>query len=156
MRRTDREVKELSDKLHIIEQAKIVHLAMFDDAYPYIVPLHFGYAYDDGTLILYLHCAKEGHKLDLIRKNPNVCIEMDCGIELVSGGENPCMYGARYASVIGRGRAEIVSDTAEKIRGLSLLMQHQTERSFAFTEQMAESVAVIRIVVSDFTAKARA
>ncbi len=156
MRRADREVKNIKDILHIVEKAKIVHLGMFDDNYPYIVPLHFGFEYVDNTLILYLHCAKEGHKLDLIRDNSNVCIEMECDIELVSGEEIPCMYGSYYASVIGRGTAEIVSDTREKIKGLSLLMKNQTKKSFEITEKMVATVSVIKIVVSSFTAKSRA
>ena len=155
MRRADREVKDIKDIIHIVEKAKIVHLGMIDDNYPYIVPLHFGFEYVDNTLILYLHCAKEGHKLDLIRDNPNVCIEMECDIELVSGQENPCMYGSYYASVIGRGTADIVSDTREKIKGISLLMKNQTEKSFEITEKMVASVSVIKIVVSSFTAKSR-
>ena len=156
MRRADREVKNIKDILHIVEKAKIVHLGMFDDNYPYIVPLHFGFEYVDNTLILYLHCAKEGHKLDLIRDNPNVCIEMECDIELVSGEEIPCMYGSYYASVIGRGTAEIVSDTREKIKGISLLMKNQTKKSFEITEKMVATISVIKIVVSSFTAKSRA
>ena len=52
-----------------------------------------------------MHCAKEGHKLDLIRSNPNVCIEVESDVELISGGDVACKYGASFASVIGRGRA---------------------------------------------------
>ena len=92
----------------------------------------------------------------MIRDNPNVCIEMECDIELVSGEEIPCMYGSYYASVIGRGTAEIVSDTREKIKGISLLMNNQTKKSFEITEKMVATVSVIKIVVSSFTAKSRA
>ena len=74
MRRKDREVTNIIEILQIIEKAKVLHLALFDADYPYIVPLHYGYEYTEGILIFYMHCAKEGHKLDLIRSNPNVCI----------------------------------------------------------------------------------
>ena len=37
-----------------------------------------------------MHCAKEGHKLDLIRSNPNVCIEVESDVELISGGDVAC------------------------------------------------------------------
>ena len=74
MRRKDREVTNIIEILQIIEKAKVLHLALFDADYPYIVPLHYGYEYKEGILIFYMHCAKEGHKLDLIRSNPNVCI----------------------------------------------------------------------------------
>lgn len=76
------------------EKAKVLHLALFDADYPYIVPLHYGYEYTEGILIFYMHCAKEGHKLDLIRSNPNVCIEVESDVELISGREVACKYGA--------------------------------------------------------------
>ena len=81
--------------------------------------------------------------------------ELECNVELISGGDAACKYGSTFASVIGRGTAEIVGDEAEKIRGLQLLMKHQTGRDFAFTAEMAAPVAVIRITLSDFSAKAR-
>lgn len=84
MRRKDREVTNIIEILQIIEKAKVLHLALFDADYPYIVPLHYGYEYKEGILIFYMHCAKEGHKLDLIRSNPNVCIEVESNVELIS------------------------------------------------------------------------
>ena len=155
MRRKDREVTELSDILGIVDGARVLHLGLFDEGYPYIVPLHYGYEYRDGKLIFYMHGAKEGRKLDLIRHNPNVCVELECGVEPISGGDVPCRYGAAYASVIGFGKAEIVTDEQRKIHGLKLLMAHQTGRDFEIDGGMAASVAVIAAEVAAFTAKAR-
>lgn len=155
MRRKDREVTAIDEILQIVDKAKVLHLGLFDGEYPYVVPLHYGYEYADGTLVFYLHSAKEGHKLNLIRENPNVCVELECDVELVSGGEVPCKYGASYASVIGRGHAETVPDEQEKIKGLSLLMLNQTGREFAFSGEMAASVEVIKVTVPEFTAKSR-
>lgn len=39
-----------------------------EDGYPYAVPL--SYTYNDGKI--YFHCAKTGHKLDLIKRNNKV------------------------------------------------------------------------------------
>ena len=155
MRRKDREVTNIDEIKQIIERAKILHLGLFDSEYPYIVPLHYGYEFTEEKLVFYLHSAKEGHKLDLIRVNPNVCIEMECDVNLVSGGEVPCKYGATFSSVIGRGRAEVLDDVQEKIKGLALLMKNQTGQEFTINEQMASAVEVIKVVVDEFTAKAR-
>ncbi len=155
MRRKDREVTEIAEILRIVDSAKILHLSLFDGEYPYIVPLHYGYEYSDNTLTFYMHGAKEGRKLDLIRSNPHVCIELECDVELVSGGENPCKYGSAYASVIGRGIAEIVEDDQEKVKGLELLMKNQTGRTFRIDSRMAASVAVLKVSLSGFTAKSR-
>ena len=155
MRRKDREVTDIQPILHIIEKAKILRLELFDGEYPYVVPLHYGYEYAENRLVFYMHSAKEGHKLELIADNPRVCVELDGEAELISGGEVPCMYGSSFASVMGRGTAEIVSDENEKIKGLSLLMKHQTSRDFAITGEMTATVAVIRVTVNEFTAKSK-
>lgn len=155
MRRSDREVTDINSILEIVGRAKILHLGLFDGEFPYIVPMHFGYEFNDGRFVFFLHSAKEGHKLDLIKDNPNVCIEMECDVNLISGGEVPCKYGSEYASVIGRGHAELVEDEEEKIKGLKLLMENQTGRCFEIDGKMAESVEVIKVVISDLSAKAR-
>jgi len=154
MRRKDREVTDINEILKIVDKAKILHLGLFDDEYPYIVPLHYGYEYKDGNLIFYMHCAKEGHKLDLIRNNHNVCVELECDVELISGEDIPCKYGSTFASVIGKGHSEILEDEQEKITGLKLLMKNQTGRDFEIDERMANTVGVIKVTVHSFTAKA--
>ena len=155
MRRKDREVTDINDILRIVQEAKILHMGLFDADYPYIVPLHYGYEYVDGKLVFYMHCAKEGRKLDLIKKEQHVCAQLECNVNLVSGGECPCNYGSTYASVIARGIATIVADEIEKMHGLQLLMSNQTGRHFAINSVMANSVEVIKIISDSFTAKAR-
>ena len=85
--------------------------------------LNSRYEYAGNQLVFYLHCAKEGHKLDVMQENPHVCVELETNVELVSGGDVPCKYGASFASVFGRGKAELVENEQEKIKGLKLLMQ---------------------------------
>lgn len=155
MRRKDREVTDIDRIERIIAKAGILHLGLFDEDYPYIVPLHYGFERKDGTFVFYLHGAKEGHKLDIIRKDNRVCIELECGVELISGGDTACKYGASFSSVIGRGRAEIVEDPAEKIHGLKQIMLAQTGRDFEIDSRMAAAAAVIKITLDSFTAKER-
>lgn len=155
MRRKDREITGAEEILGIVDKARILHLGLLDEGYPYVVPLHYGYEYADGRLVFYMHGAREGHKLDLIRKDPRVFVELECDVDLISGGDVPCSYGSSFASVMGRGRAELVDDEQEKLRGLGLLMEHQTGRRFTMDGRMASAVAVIRVVVPEFTAKAR-
>lgn len=155
MRRKDREITNQEDMLQIIKNAQILRLALFDDEYPYIVPMHYGYTLEDSKIVFYMHSAKEGHKLDLISKNPNVCLEVEKDMEIVSGGDVPCKYGATFSSIIARGKAEIVEDTNEKIQGLKLLMMHQVNKDFEINEQMANMVCVIKVTVDQITAKAR-
>ena len=84
MRRSDREITDLGEILSIINDCKVIHLAMVDDGEPYLLPLNFGYACEGGAFSFFCHSAREGRKLDILRKNPIVAFEMDCRGELQS------------------------------------------------------------------------
>ena len=90
----------------------------------------------------------------MIRANPRVFIEMDCD-RIPFEGEKPCQYGLAYASIMGRGTAVIVEDVEEKKMAMSVLMKTQTGKDFAFEDRLVSMVAVIRIDVSEYTAKKR-
>lgn len=155
MRRADREVTDAGKIREILENAKIVHIGMVDDGRPYVVPMHYGYQYENGVLTLYMHGAKEGRKCDILAKNPQVFIEIETDVEDASGGDIPCNYGAFYASIMGDGKAAILTDTAEKVEALQILMRTQTKRGFVITEQMSRNVQVFRVIVPHLTAKCR-
>lgn len=78
MRRKDREVSDFDEMMKIIAKCDTCRVAMFDETFPYIVPLNFGTEVVDNQLYLYFHGAKIGKKIDLMRTNKNVSFEMDC------------------------------------------------------------------------------
>ena len=155
MRRKDREVTDTGEIENIIKKAKVVHVGMIDGDVPYVVPLQYGYVFKNGKLTLYLHSAKEGRKIDIIKKNPRVFVELETNVSPISGGDIPCKYSSAYSSVMGEGTAEIVSDTNEKIFGLECIMETQTGNNFTVTEEMISSVNVIKISLPHLTAKSR-
>ncbi|MBR0208334.1 MAG: pyridoxamine 5'-phosphate oxidase family protein [Oscillospiraceae bacterium] len=154
MRRKDREITNAGEIREILARARVMHLGLYDGEYPYVVPMHYGFTFEDGKLTLYAHCAKEGRKLNLIRRDGRVFVEIDTDEALVPGAA-ACSWGACYASVMGRGRAAIVDDEDEKCRALALLMKTQTGKEFSFTPAMAAAVTVLRVDVEAYTAKAR-
>lgn len=127
---------------------------MVDGNRPYIVPMNFGAAVENEIITIYLHGTPTGKKHEILRQNANVCIEVDCEHRLTEANE-PCGYGFNFASVIGEGRAEILSDPDEKAHGLSVLMAHQTGKEFFFTAPQTESVSVIKIALQSVTGKRR-
>lgn len=139
---------------HILDTAKVLHLGLAVNNEPYVVPMNYGYAMEEGKLVLYLHSAVQGKKLDMMRENPRVFFELDCDLAPFEG-EKPCQYGLVYSSVMGRGTASIVEDTAEKIKAMALLMKTQTQKNFEFNDRLVSIVAVIRIDVEEYTAKHR-
>jgi nitroimidazol reductase NimA-like FMN-containing flavoprotein (pyridoxamine 5'-phosphate oxidase superfamily) len=154
MTRRERQVTDETKIKHILDTAKVLRLGLAVNNEPYVVPMNYGYVMENGTLTLYLHSALRGKKLDMIRANPNVFIEMDCD-HVPFEGDVACKYGLSYSSIMGRGKAYILEDVAEKQRALSLLMKTQTDLDFSFAEKMASVVAIIRIDVHEFTAKHR-
>ena len=121
---------------------------------PYVVPMNYGYTKENGKLVMYLHSAVRGKKLDMIRMNPKVFFEIDCDL-VPFESELPCQYGLAYSSVMGKGIARIVDDVEEKKKAMSILMKTQTGKDFTFEDRLVSIVAVIRIDVDAYTAKHR-
>ncbi len=152
--RREREVTDLNEIIEILDKCMIVHLGLVDGDEPYVVPLNYGYTMEDGKLTIYVHGARTGYKLDLMRANPKVFFEMDCDV-VPFEGKSACQYGTSYASVMGRGIAHIVEDVEEKKKAMSILMKTQTGKDFEFTDKLVSVVSVVRIDVLDYSAKRR-
>ena len=136
MRRSDREITDLGEILSIINDCKVIHLAMVDDGEPYLLPLNFGYACEGGAFSFFCHSAREGRKLDILRKNPT------------------CQCGYYFASVTGVGHVEFL-DGEEKLVALTSLMRHMAGREDQFTEQQARTVEVFAVRADKLSAKAK-
>ncbi len=154
MRRRDREIETREEMLHVLDTCKVLHVAMQDEDGIYILPMNFGYIYEGEELVFYLHAALEGKKLDLLKVNPKVGFELDCDHELIEG-RVACQYGYRYASIVGKGEAQIVDDPQEKIQAMSVLMKCQTGKDFEFNERLVSIVSVIKITAVEFSGKRR-
>ena len=154
MTRRERQITDPQKILQILDTAKVLHLGLAVNNEPYVVPMNYGYTMEEGTLAVYLHCSHRGKKLDMLRENPNVFFEMECDLAPFEG-DVACRYGIAYSSLMGRGKAEIVEDVQEKKKALSLLMKTQTGKDFSFEDKMTTMVAIVKIDVSEYTAKCR-
>ena len=154
MRRKEREITDLNEKLAVLKKCKVCRLGLSLHDEPYIIPLNFGYSFADNALTLYFHSAAEGKKIDVLRANPRACFEIDTDHELVES-DIACGYSFRYASLIGSGRVTFITGTEEKCGALNVLMQHQTgtDRTFTFSDAEIERVLVYKLTVSEFTGK---
>ena len=154
MTKRERQVTDESRIEEILDTAKVLHLGLCVNNEPYVVPMNYGWTREGGKLVIYLHSAVRGRKLDMLQANPKVFFELDCD-RVPFEGELPCQYGMTYASVMGRGTARILEDVAEKEEAMSVLMKTQTGKDFSFNERLVSIVAVIRIDVEEYTAKER-
>ena len=154
MTKRERQITDEAQITAILDAGKVLHLGLAVDNEPYVVPMNYGYTMEDGKLTLYLHSALRGKKLDMIRKNPSVFFEIDCDL-MPFEGRVPCQYGLVYSSLMGRGTAVLVEDVEEKKQAMTVLMKTQTGKDFTFEDRLVSIVAVIRIDVTEYTAKHR-
>ena len=154
MTKRERQITDEAQIRAILDTAKVLHLGLAVDNEPYVVPLNYGYIMEEGKLVIYLHSAQRGKKLDMLRANPKVFFEMDCD-RMPFESKLPCQYGMVYSSIMGQGVATIVEDVEEKKRAMTILMKTQTGKDFEFNDRLVSMVAVVRVDVSEYTAKHR-
>ena len=83
-----------------------------DGGWPYAVPM--SYAFDGENL--YFHCAREGHKLDAIRREARASFCVVDRDEVV-----PAEYTTYFRSAIAFGRVRVIEDEAQKRAAIELL-----------------------------------
>lgn len=154
MRRQNRQVTDMAEIQAILDEIKVARLGMFDGEQVYVVPLNHGYEMGEGeTIVFYLHCAKVGRKVDILKKNPNVCIELD-GRHALVNADAPCNHSYYYASLIGNGTVQFVDEFEEKAHALGLVMKHQTGKAdWNFEEKWVNAVCIMKIELTDYTVK---
>lgn len=149
MRKKEKEIKDRSVIESIIKKATVCRIALSEDNVAYIVPLNFGYRDN----FLYFHSAKEGRKIDMMRKNKKVCFEIDIDTELIEA-EHACDWSTKYYSVIGFGEAFFVEDFEKKREALDIIMEHYSGKSsFEYPEQIVNNLAVIKVRIESMTGK---
>ena len=148
MRRSEKEITERAQIDAIIRHSQVCRLALSDQGQPYVVPLCFGY---DGKA-LYFHCAPEGRKLDILRRNNKVCFEFDI-VEGMIEADQGCKWGIRYQSVIGSGVAHLVEDPDDKQHALALVMGQYSSGTFSFPPETVGRSAVVRIDIESLAGK---
>jgi len=151
MRRNDKEIKDKNIIKWILNEATVCRIALCDENNPYIVPMNFGFKNN----YIYLHSAREGLKIDIIKKNNNVCFEADIETE-ISSSDSPCNWGMKYYSVIGFGKAHFIEDNGEKEDALNIIMQkysHKSDKLFEYSKPALDKTAAIKVEIESLTGK---
>lgn len=148
MRRKDREIIDRAEIDEIIGAAKMMHLALADGNIPFLVPVFFAY---DGKAF-YFHSSQKGTKIEILKRNNNVCIEVSIDHGVIPD-EMPCDFEARHRTVIGFGKAAFVTDEAEKIRVLDMIVAKFTSRKFEYPKSNLDRTMVVRIDLESIKGK---
>jgi len=148
MRRNDRAITDPAELESILREAVVCRMGLCDGELPYVVPMNYGYR--DGSV--FLHSAIEGRKIELLRRNPNVCLEFEKDVELIPA-EAACSFSMKYRSVIASGKAFFLEGAEEKAQGLNVIMTQYTGKEFEFPPQALERIVVIRIDLDECSGK---
>lgn len=155
MRRNDREITNKKVIEEFVAEEQILRIAFYDDGDIYIVPVNYGYLYDNDKYSFYFHGAKAGRKYELSKSKPIVGFEIDGKYKLLEN-EMACDFSAAFQSVIGTGTLQLVDDIAEKKIGLNTLMKQTTQHSeWNYNDKMLEAVAVFKLDVHKISCKAK-
>ena len=155
MRRNDREITDEKAIEAFIAGEQILRVGFYDDGEIYIVPVSYGYERDKEGYTFYFHGAKAGRKYELAKASPIVGFELDGKYKPIEG-ETACRCSASFQSVIGSGRLSLVTDRAEKIAGLDLIMKQVSgKEGFTYDEKTLEATAVFRLRAEKLTCKGK-
>ncbi len=148
MRRSDRAITDPQELESVLREGAVCRMGLCDEGKPYVVPMNYGYR--DGSV--FLHSAAEGRKIDILRRNPSVCLEFEKDVELVPA-EAACSFSMKYRSVIASGKAVFLEGTEEKSFGLNAIMLQYTSREFVFPPQALEKIVVLRVDLEECSGK---
>jgi len=148
MRRKDREITDAAEINEIIASAKLMRIALVDGDMPFLVPVFYCF---DGTSI-YIHSAHAGTKIDILKRNNNVCFEISIDQGIIES-DVACDFEAKHRTVIGVGKAVFVKEDAEKIKALDLIVAHFSDQKFEYPKANLSRTAVIRIDITSVKGK---
>ena len=156
VRRQDRQITDKKMIEQFLSEQHIIRIGYYDKANDevYIVPVNYGYTIIDDQYIFYLHGAPKGRKYELTKDEPNVGFEIDGNYKLAEG-KQACQYSAKYQSIIGNGKIQILKDFSEKKLALDIIMKQTTGKTgFEYNPKMVEAVCVYKLTATKLTCKA--
>jgi nitroimidazol reductase NimA-like FMN-containing flavoprotein (pyridoxamine 5'-phosphate oxidase superfamily) len=149
MRKINQEITDQKIIENILSTSTICRIGMIDELKPYIIPLNYGY--ENG--VIYIHSAPEGKKIELLKKNNQVCFEIEGTTKTISH-EIPCKWSEKYRSIIGYGSVEFINDYQSKTKALEIIMkQHGAVGKQIFEKKQVEFVVILKLKIEKLTAK---
>jgi nitroimidazol reductase NimA-like FMN-containing flavoprotein (pyridoxamine 5'-phosphate oxidase superfamily) len=154
MRRKDRQINDMEEIKAILMENNLLHLGLSENNMPYIVPINYGY---DGEF-LYMHCALEGRKIEIIKSSMTeegapCCFEISDSIEVVIEDES-AECTTHYRSIVGFGKLTLITDTTEKLDALKILVRHIEKREpTSLPEAVVKRTRMLRIKIEEINGK---
>jgi nitroimidazol reductase NimA-like FMN-containing flavoprotein (pyridoxamine 5'-phosphate oxidase superfamily) len=149
LRRSDKEIIDRGAIGDILKRARICHLSLCDGNKPYVVPLNYGY--EGGSL--YMHSAREGRKIDIIRRNNLAAFAVYVDERLVTGDAS-CRFTMKYRSAMGEGKVMLVEGGSEKEKALRIIMRQQAgDGEYHFERASLDKTVILRLDIDQLSGK---
>lgn len=133
----------------ILNNERLGRIGCYADGKVYVVPTTFAY---DGTYI-YGH-SREGQKIDMMRKNPNICFQIDA-MEDMANWKSVIIHGV-YQELMGNAGEEALKLFMERLElntaGDNSISSHGMVQ-FHHDEQSVVKTVVYRILVTEKTGR---
>ncbi len=116
MRRFKQQISDEECKKILETEKRAAFSVIGDDGYPYTVPINF--YYDENDKKIYFHGAKEGHKIDAMKKCNKVCFTV-----WNQGFKKEGRWEWNSTSVVVFGKVELVADknvAEDRLRRLAI------------------------------------
>lgn len=121
-----------------------------ENGIPYVLPMNYGYEND----VIYLHSGPEGKALQILEKNPNVCITFCTAPKLIhQHPEVACSYRMQSASVICNGKVQFEENFDEKVRILNIIMRQYVDKEFKYSKPAVNNVKIWKVSIDALGAK---
>ncbi|WP_106831881.1 pyridoxamine 5'-phosphate oxidase family protein [Parabacteroides pacaensis] len=135
----------------IIAKCDVCFIGLADtDGTPYVLPMNFGYK--EG--IVYLHSAQEGHSIDILSRNPKICIAFSSDHALVfQHPQVACSYRMRSKSVIGWGNVTYEENFDKKREALDIIMKQYVNKEFTYSDPAIRNVKIWKVKLDKITCK---
>lgn len=148
--RRNRQLLSHRENIEILENGTSGVLALAgDNEYPYAVPI--SYVYDEGKI--YFHSAKEGHKIDAIKRcgKASFCV-------IAQDDICPEKYTTLYKSVIAFGKIRILDDKDEIVEAIEKLAlkyspKESEESRQGEIEKSLNAICMIELSIEHITGK---
>ena len=140
MRRKEKAIEDIEEMKNILQTVKHITIAMCEDNVPYLVTLSHGY--DPIEHRIYFHCASEGKKIDILKKNNIVW-----GQALIDEGYIQGSCDHLYATTQFKGKVTFIEDFEEKKAALQNLIKKLDSKPKQVEEEQLTEKSINRVAI---------
>ena len=140
MRRKEKAIESIEEMKYILQTVKHITIAMCEDNVPYLVTL--SHVYDSEQHRIYFHCASEGKKIDILKKNNIIW-----GQALMDEGYVQGSCDHLYATTQFKGKVTFIEDFEEKKAALQEMIRKLDNKPEEIEKAQLTEKSITRVAI---------